>query len=93
MHRRESSLEASCKRVAEEAGFELLKLWPISRGLPDRMLLATRGRVMFIEFKQPGRRPTPMQLWWRDKLQALGFSWEVVDNAERFRAIIRMYQT
>lgn len=85
MTRRESSIEAACKRYADRRGWVLLKLWPISRGLPDRILLRPGAKIDFIEFKRPGGVPTAMQLWWRDRLLSLGFGWTVVDSVEKFK--------
>lgn len=82
---RESYVEGSCKRWAESQGWLLLKLWPVLRGLPDRILLRPGGRIDFVEFKRPGGRATPSQLWWRDKLLALGFSWRIVDSLDQFK--------
>lgn len=32
-----------------------------ARGWPDRVFIKQNGRVMFVEFKAPGRKPTPLQ--------------------------------
>jgi hypothetical protein len=81
----EATLERNCTEVARGNGCILLKLYPILRGLPDRILLAPGGKLLFIEFKRPGGRVTPMQLIWRDRLLALGFNWVVVDSVPAFR--------
>ena len=40
---------------------------------PDRTLMY-RGRVMFIELKRKGEKPTPLQLYTIDKLERDGFT-------------------
>ena len=43
--------------------------------------------MVFIEFKAPGKKPTPLQAAWHDKLRALGFEVHVIDNVSDFEAI------
>jgi len=42
---------------------------------------------MFIEFKAPGKKPTPLQNAWHEKLRALGFTVHVIDNVSDFERI------
>lgn len=34
---------------------------PGNAGVPDRLFILPNGRVFFIEFKQSGKKPTPLQ--------------------------------
>jgi transposase len=45
------------------------------------------GRATFIEFKAPGKKPTPLQAAWHSRLRALGFEVHVIDNVSDFEAI------
>lgn len=54
---------------------------PSQRGVPDR-LLAYRGHVLFIEFKQAGKKPTKLQLHHLDRLTDAGLDAVVIDNVE-----------
>lgn len=77
----ESSIEKKVCEFAKRHGVLSVKLaGPNDRGKPDRMFLYN-GRVVFIEFKAPGKKPTPLQERWIDTLRALGFSANYVDNA------------
>ena len=50
-------------------------------GVPDRIILLPGGRIIFVELKRPkGGKVDPLQLWWREKLKALGFRHYIVRN-------------
>ena len=42
-------------------------------GVPDRILLLPGGRVQFAELKRPDGVPSPMQIWWKRRLEGMGF--------------------
>lgn len=48
-------------------------------GVPDRILLLPGGRVYFAELKRPkGSKLGPLQIWWRRRLESLGFTvWHI----------------
>jgi len=50
-------------------------------------MLSAGGRVVFIEFKAPGKKPTPLQAAWHSRLRALGFEVHVIDNVSDFKSI------
>jgi hypothetical protein len=57
----EKKLEKRCTDIAKANGWYTRK-WasPSSRGVPDRIFIK-EGKVIFIEFKAPGNRPTKLQ--------------------------------
>lgn len=74
--------------VAETHGGALLKLGAaLQRGIPDRVLLFG-GKAIFIEFKAPGRYPTPIQRHWHGRLRKLGFEVYVFRTVEEFRGLL-----
>lgn len=83
----EKHIEAKCRKIAKARGHVFWKLevagYP---GVPDRLMLSP-GRVAFIEFKAPGKKPTPLQAAWHAKLRALGFTVHVIDNVSDFERI------
>lgn len=83
----EKHIEAKCRKFAKARGHVFWKLvvqgYP---GVPDRLMLSP-GRVTFIEFKAPGKKPTPLQAAWHAKLRALGFTVHVIDNVSDFERI------
>ena len=83
----EKHIEAKCRKFAKARGHVFWKLvvqgYP---GVPDRLMLSP-GRVVFIEFKAPGKKPTPLQAAWHSRLRALGFEVHVIDNVLDFESI------
>lgn len=81
--------EQHCRGIATERDCILLKLSPFGvAGIPDRILLAPRGRLMFIEFKAPGRYLKPLQRWWRERLTRMGFRVEICRSSAEFRLLL-----
>jgi hypothetical protein len=64
---RESTIEKAVCDHARKNGCMVMKLaGPNQKGQPDRMFLKN-GRVLFLEFKAPGKKPTALQeKWLRD---------------------------
>jgi Holliday junction resolvase len=48
-------------------------------GFPDLMALK-EGRVIFLEVKQPGKKPRPLQLYRHEQLRKQGFEVIVATN-------------
>lgn len=57
-------------------------------GVPDYLLLTAGGDVAFVEFKQLGKKPTPMQEREHARLRANNVPVYVVDNVDDGRMII-----
>lgn len=64
---------------------------PGRRGVPDRMIVGPGQKVMFLEIKAPGKKPTKLQLHEIAKLKENGFVAEWVDNL--FDALELIHQT
>lgn len=77
---RESSVEQTVNSYARENGWLAYK-WtsPSQRGVPD-MIYFRDGECLMIEFKAPGKKPTPYQHAIHKRLKAHGFHVYVVDN-------------
>lgn len=61
---RESTIERAVCAYAKAWGCLVMKLaGPNQKGQPDRMFIKD-GKVLFIEFKAPGKQPTALQLNW-----------------------------
>jgi hypothetical protein len=66
---------------------------PGRRGVPDRLVLrpvpeAVRDLVAqyvrFVELKRPGEKPRPEQVREHERLRALGYRVDVIDNMENY---------
>lgn len=69
----EKNIEARLRRGVEQMGGLCLK-WvsPGCTGVPDRIVLLPRGRVIFVELKQPRGRMQARQKFIANTLRQLG---------------------
>ena len=79
MTQMEKDIEQKLRLMVERHGGLCLKwVCPGWSGVPDRIILLPGAHVIFAETKRPkGGKLSRLQVWWRDKLRALGF-WSVV---------------
>ena len=89
----EKDIERRLVRKVESRGGMCLKwVCPGWSGVPDRIVLLPRGRVVFMELKRPkGGRLSAMQRWWARKLVDLGFAYEQIKDNEDLALFIRLY--
>ena len=77
---RESTIEKAVCDYAKKQGCITMKLSGANqRGQPDRMFIKN-GRVLFIEFKAPGKLPTALQTRWLADLSTEGMQTAVCDD-------------
>ena len=71
---REASIEGYLRERVEALGGVCIKLSPVGlRGVPDRLIVLSGPRVVFVELKRPkGGVISALQHWWRKRLLALG---------------------
>lgn len=74
-------------RVVSLGGIAYKFASPGRRGVPDRLCLLPGGRVVFVEVKAPGRKPTALQAAEQARLAAMGFEVRVVDSLEDVEAM------
>jgi len=83
MIRRDSEKDIE-RRLAEQTrarkGMCIKLLSMHIKGLPDRMCLFPKGRIVFVELKTTGQKPKPMQLYIHERIRELGFRVEVIDT-------------
>lgn len=84
----EKVFERTLSKYVDDAGGMAVKLLSqFLRGLPDRMFLLKGGRVIFVEFKSTGKKPTKIQEYIHAKVRALGFLVYVVDSVESYEEV------
>lgn len=87
---RESNIEQKVKQYAEKRGWLVRKYLSVGqRFVPDRIFMGF-GKVFFIEFKAPGKKPNAGQLLEHGEMRArgqrvyvidsIGDGWDVVDK-------------
>ena len=85
---RESTVESALVGECRLHGFPCIKLAPTSPGVPDRLILASGGRHLFVEVKAPGRSPRAAQRRWHAALEAMGHRVCVVDHPAAARDLV-----
>ena len=69
----ESKIQAKIKARFEQAGWIVVKLIQTNcNGIPDLICLKM-GKTVFVEVKQPGKKPTELQQFRHDQLTQNGF--------------------
>lgn len=87
---REKQIEARLKREVKRKGGLALKFTsPGTAGVPDRIVLLPKGRVVFVELKAPGGKLRPLQLKRKKQLENLGFKVYVIDSYKKVDEFIR----
>lgn len=57
-------------------------------GVPDRIILMKNGTVAFVEVKQKGKKPRPLQELRMKQLRRLGFKVYTLDEKEKIGEIL-----
>jgi len=79
----ERDLEKQLIAKAKLAGGVAIK-WtaPSMAGVPDRIVILPGGKIVFVELKAPGKRPSLIQQRTIEMLRELGASVSVIDSRE-----------
>ena len=88
----ERDIEKRVKEYARSKGFLAYKFTsPGHIGVPDGLLISPVGFVIFMEFKQTGKKPTAMQQREIDRINQHGVLALVVDSVEQGKGLIDAY--
>lgn len=68
------------KTIKELGGWSIKLLSSFIKGLPDRVCLLPKGKIIFVEVKSTGKKPTKAQQLVHKRLTDLGFKVYVIDN-------------
>lgn len=87
---RERDLEEKFRQEVKKAGGRAYKfVSPGNSGVPDRIVALPEGKTGFVELKQKGRKPTPLQKVQIRKLLNIGCYVTVLDRPEDVRPTIK----
>ena len=90
---RERAIEQYLRDQVRAAGGRAYKfVSPGNNGVPDRLVILPPGRVVFVELKAPGRKPTPLQLAQHQRLRALGCDVRVIDSMQQVDELLTSYR-
>jgi len=62
---------------------------PGNDGVPDRLVLLPGGRVVFVELKAPGKKPTRLQELQMGRIRGLGNDVRMIDSKPKVDEFIR----
>lgn len=86
--RNERSLENRIKEFTEVNGGLFIKQNPnIYRGIPDRLVITSTGRIFFVEIKDPEGKISELQRYWIRKLLSINVGAYIVYNLEQFKEV------
>lgn len=89
----EKYLEKALKAAVEKKSGLCIKLLSQHMvGLPDRMCLFPKGRIIFVEVKSKGKKPRKIQKVVHDRLRSLGFLVLVLDSREGLAALETIFE-
>lgn len=90
---KESSIERKLVTAVKKAGGLAMKfVSPGNAGVPDRIILMPRGRVIFAELKTETGKPTALQLAMHRKMRDLGMDVRVLYGQNDVGVFIRELQ-
>ena len=81
----EGRIKAATVKRATEMGIKHIRMSfrrGVTAGWPDDLFLIPGGRPLFIEFKRPGKEPTPLQYHRLGELRDLGYTAIWTDSAD-----------
>ena len=70
------------RRIKELGGIAEKFTSPGRRSVPDRLVSLPGGRIIFVELKAPGKKPTENQMRDHQRRRAMGFIVLVLDSKE-----------
>lgn len=80
---RERDIERALVRRIKELGGLCEKFTsPGRRSVPDRLVTLPNNRIIFVELKAPGKKPTELQKRDHERRKALGCEVRVIDSIE-----------
>ena len=85
---RESAIEAACCRYARARKCKPVKLQAGETGMPDRLFLLPKGRLLLVEFKAPGEHLSPRQRLVSATLGDIGHPVFVIRSTGLFKELL-----
>lgn len=88
----ESDLEKKVVAWAKSQGCLAYKFSsPAHRGVPDRVFIGPGGKVLFLELKAPGNKPTPLQARELEILRKQGCNAHWAENLIQAKAHVSLF--
>ena len=90
----EKELEKKLVKAIKSLGGLCWKLTsPGTVGVPDRICLLNKGKIIFVEVKREGETLWPVQKKRKQELEKLGFKVFVLDSEEKIQEVLNEIQS
>ena len=90
----EKELEKKLVKAIKSLGGICWKLTsPGTVGVPDRICLLNKGKIIFVEVKREGETLRPVQKKRKQELEKLGFKVFVLDSEEKIQEVLNEIQS
>jgi hypothetical protein len=80
---KETAVERRLIKRVKDAGGRCMKILPVERGFPDRLVLLPGGRFFLVELKAPGGKLRPDQRVFIDRAAKMGIKVYVLYSTEQ----------
>jgi len=77
------------QKVRDAGGMAMKWVSPAFAGVPDRIVFLPKGRIIFVELKAPGKKPTPLQERVHQMLSGLGADVRVISSNDGVDALFK----
>lgn len=84
----EASVESHLERQMRRIGGRAFKFPPAVKGMPDRIVVFPHGRIIFVELKRRGEKPSPAQRLQHARLLDMGHVVHVLDSKAQVDAFV-----
>lgn len=85
----EENVEDFFRRQVRLLGGRAIKLVPVEKGMPDRLVLLPGGLMFLVELKQAKSKPSPAQVVWHMRAARMGHPVAVLHTKDEVRAWLR----
>lgn len=85
----EVSLEGYLGRKIRMIGGKVIKIAPLEKGNPDRLVIMPFGRMYFVEMKTTAGKPSPAQMVWHTRSRERGHVVHVIDTKAKIDGFVR----
>lgn len=77
----ESKVQAKCIKELEKDNYYVIKLISTNKnGIPDIIAIPKNSDVLFVEVKQKGKKPRPLQVYRANELKEHGIKTKLYDG-------------